>query len=380
MLFVNRNFKMKYYLIAGEASGDLHASNLMKALYQKDANAEIRFWGGDLMQNAGGTLVKHYKKMAFMGFWEVIKNIRTLSGFITECKKDIEHYQPDAVILVDYAGFNLRIAQYVHGIGIPVHFYIAPKVWAWNEKRVEKLKKYVDNLYVIFPFEKPYFEEKHQYPVHYVGNPLQDVIENRAPIDEFEFRKKHQLSEKPIIALLPGSRTQEIKHMLPLMAKMSAYFPDYQFVIAGAPNRKLDFYQLYIANFDIKFIENQTYDLLDIAYAALVTSGTATLETALFKVPQVVCYKSSAVSYFIAKNLVKDLKYISLVNLVMDAPVVTELIQNDFNEIRLQKELLPILNDDFRQQIFEKYLTLEEKLGGEGASIKVADIITKSLK
>ncbi len=370
---------MKYYLIAGEASGDLHTSNLMKALHQKDTNAEFRFWGGDLMQNTGGTLVKHYKELAFMGFWEVIKNIRTLSGFITECKKDIEHYQPDAVILVDYAGFNLRIAQYAHSIGIPVHFYIAPKVWAWNEKRVDKLKKYVDYLYVIFPFEKPFFEEKHQYKVNYVGNPLQDVIENRKPIDEFEFRKKHHLSEKPIIALLPGSRTQEIKHMLPLMAKMSAYFRDYQLVIAGAPNRSIDFYSPFIAHYDIKLIENQTYDLLSISYAALVTSGTATLETALFKVPQVVCYHSSAVSYFIAKNLVKDLKYISLVNLVMDAPVVTELIQNDFNEQKLRFELEKTLNKKNRQPIFEDYMTLEQILGGAGASERVAKIIIDSL-
>lgn len=371
---------MKYYLIAGEASGDLHASNLMKAILQKDENAEFRFWGGDLMQNVGGTLVKHYKDLAFMGFWEVIKNIRTLTGFIALCKEDIKLYKPDAVILVDYAGFNLRIAKYVHALGITTHFYIAPKVWAWNEKRVEKLKKYVDHLYVIFPFEKPYFEEKHHYPVHYVGNPLQDVIEHHPPVNENLFRDQHQLDERPIIALLPGSRTQEIKHMLPLMAKMSLIFTQYQFVIAGAPNRKWEFYQPFVKNFDVKYVENETYNLLDVSYAALVTSGTATLETALFKVPQVVCYHSSAVSYFIAKNLVKDLKYISLVNLVMDAPVVTELIQNDFNEIRLQKELSLILNEDFRHQMFENYLTLEEKLGGEGASKKVAKIIVDSLR
>lgn len=370
---------MNYYLIAGEASGDLHASNLMKALLQRDENAVFRFWGGDLMQQVGGTLVKHYQDLAFMGFWEVLKNITTLTKYIKECKEDIKLFKPDVVILIDYAGFNLRIAKYAHTIGIPTHFYIAPKVWAWNEKRVEKLKKYVDQLYVIFPFEKPYFEEKHQYPVHYVGNPLQDVIEHRTPIDEISFRQNHLLDQRPIIALLPGSRTQEIKQILPLMANMSSLFPQYQFVIAGAPNRKLDFYLPFIGNHDVKFLENNTYNLLAVSYAALVTSGTATLETALFKVPQVVCYHTSAISYFIAKNLVKDLKYISLVNLVMDAPIVRELIQNEFNEKQLRDELDKILNEDYRHQMFENYLELEEKLGGSGASKKVAAMIVAHL-
>lgn len=371
---------MKYYLIAGEASGDLHASNLMKALKTKDPNAQFRFWGGDLMQAVGGEQVMHYQKLAFMGFWEVFKNLFTLSQFIKKCKQDIASYQPDVLILVDYSGFNLRIAPFAKNLDIPVHFYIAPKVWAWNEKRVEKLKKFVDELYVIFPFEKDFFEKKHNYPVHYVGNPLQDVIADRKPIEEKAFRKKFQLGEKPIIALLPGSRTQEIKHMLPLMTEMAEQFSDYQFIIAGAPKRDADFYTAISKNTSIGFVPNQTYDLLSISYAALVTSGTATLETALFKVPQVVCYKSSSVSYFIAKNLVKDLKYISLVNLVMDAPVVTELIQQQFNKVLLTKELTAILGEPNRVRIFEDYLALEEKLGGKGASENVARIISEKIE
>lgn len=371
---------MKYYLIAGEASGDLHASNLMKELKLMDSKAAFRFWGGDLMQAEGGACVTHYKEMAFMGFWEVIKNIKTLTGFIKTCKKDIALYQPDAIILVDYAGFNLRIAAFTKSLGIPTHFYIAPKVWAWNEKRVSKLKKFVDHLYVIFPFEKPYFEEKHHYPVHFVGNPLQDVIQNRKPIEDDLFRKKYQLGQRPIIALLPGSRTQEINHILPLMVKMSDEFNNFQFVIAGAPNRNFEFYKPFIGNHSISFVPNKTYDLLSISYAAMVASGTATLETALFKVPQVVCYQSSKASYLIAKNLVKDLKYISLVNLVMDATVVTELIQENYNFNRLKLELNKILNANIREAMFENYRLLEDKLGGEGASKNVAKNIYFGLK
>jgi len=259
---------MRYYLIAGEASGDLHASNLMKSLKDKDPNAVFRFWGGDLMQEVGGTLVTHYQKLAFMGFWEVIKNINTLSRYIKTCKKDIEAFQPDVLILVDYSGFNLRIAPFAKEIGVPTHFYIAPKVWAWNEKRVQKLKKYIDELYVIFPFEKDFFEKKHNYPVHYVGNPLQDVISGRPPTNEKEFRKKHLLGDKPIIALLPGSRNQEIKKILPLMAQMSIKFPNYKFIIGGAPNKKKEFYDNITNNDKIGFVSNKTYDLLSISYAA----------------------------------------------------------------------------------------------------------------
>lgn len=370
---------MKYYLIAGEASGDLHASNLMKALKLQDTCAEFRFWGGDLMQAQGGTLVHHYRELAFMGFWEVLKNLPTLSKLIKACKDDILSYKPDAVILIDYAGFNLRIARFAKEHQLKTFFYIAPKVWAWNEKRVQSLKKYVDYLYVIFPFEKPFFEEKHQYPVYYFGNPLQDEITHFKPIDEFSFRQKHHLNDKPIIALLPGSRTQEILHMLPNMLKMTPYFSDFQFVIAGAPHRNFDFYKPFLQNYSVGYVSNETYSLLSISYAALVTSGTATLETALFKVPQVVCYKTSTVSYCIAKNVVKDLKYISLVNLVMNELVVTELIQNQYHTTELKQELNRILQPKYRSKIFEKYQELEELFGNQGASEQVAQHIYTGL-
>ena len=370
---------MKYYLIAGEASGDLHASNLMKALKAKDPNAKFRFWGGDLMQDVGGELVTHYQNLAFMGLLEVIKNIHTLTKFIKTCKQDIANYHPDVLILVDYSGFNLRIAPFAKKLRIPTHFYIAPKLWAWNEKRVEKFKKYIDELYVIFPFEKDFFEKKHQYPVHYVGNPLQDVIADRPPTNLKDFRKQFRLGNKPIIALLPGSRSQEIKKMLPLMVQISYEFTDYQFVIAGAPNRKRLFYENYIKDSSVAFIPNKTYDLLSISNAALVTSGTATLETALFKVPQVVCYETSALTYFVGKLLVRNLKYFSLVNLIMDAPIVAELLQENFNKVLLTKELEAILDPKKRVAIFENYLELEEKLGGKGASKTVAEIMLKKL-
>lgn len=371
---------MKYYLIAGEASGDLHASNLMKSLKEIDTHAQFRFWGGDLMQAVDGELVIHYQNLAFMGLLEVLKNINTLTKYIKQCKQDIANFKPDVLILVDYSGFNLRIAPFAKDLGIPVHYYIAPKIWAWNEKRIEKIKRYIDELYVIFPFEKEYFENKHNYKVHYVGNPLQDEIADRKLVDEKSFRGRYKIGVKPIIALLPGSRSQEIKHMLPLMIEMSKIFTDYQFVVAGAPNKNRNFYQKYMGDSSVAFVPNQTHDLLSLSYAALVTSGTATLETALFKIPQVVCYKTSAITYTIGKRLVKSIKYISLVNLVMDAPLVCELIQNDYNKTRLIKELTEILKHNKRTQIFENYLILEEKLGGNGASKNVADIIFNTLQ
>ena len=371
---------MKYYLIAGEASGDLHASNLMKALQQQDPQAEFRFWGGDRMQAVGGTLVTHYKELAYMGFWEVLKNLTRLSKFIKKCKDDIIAYKPDVLILVDYSGFNLRIAPFAYKLGIPTHYYIAPKVWAWNEKRVRKIKKYIDALYVIFPFEKTYFEKKHKYAVHYVGNPLQDVIQTGQSVDEIAFRKQYQLNQNPVIALLPGSRTQEIEKNLPLMLEMSTRFTEYQFVIAGAPNRDKNYYQKFTAHYPVAFIPDKTYDLLRISYVALVTSGTATLETALFKVPQVVCYKTSKLTYYIGKKLVSnELKYISLVNLVAEKKVVTELIQHDCNSDRLEKELQAILEEENRNKIFEDYYELETKLGAKGASENVARILWEML-
>lgn len=366
---------MKYYIIVGEASGDLHASNLMKSLKKHDTKAEFRFWGGDLMQAQGGTLVKHYRDLAFMGFAEVFMNLRTILKNISFCKKDVLGYKPDILILVDYPGFNMRIAEFAKKNNIQVHYYISPQIWAWKENRINKIKRDVDKMYVILPFEKPFYEDKHQFPVHFVGHPLLDAIANKHSVSEEEFRKKYQLGEKPIIALLPGSRKQEINKMLSVMLEMIADFPAYQFVIAGAPSQEYEFYQPFLKNYKVKFISNKTYDLLANAHAAIVTSGTATLETALFKVPQIVCYKANSISYMIAKRLV-NLKYISLVNLIMDKEVVTELIQNDFNKNRLKMELQKILDENYRKEIFINYFELEKVLGGKGASDRIAKLIT----
>jgi len=365
---------MKYYIIAGEASGDLHASNLMKALKKQDAKADFRFWGGDLMQAVGGTLVKHYKDLAFMGFLEVLLNLRTITKNLDFCKKDLLKYKPDALILVDYPGFNMRIAKFAKAHNIKVHYYISPQIWAWKENRIKSIKRDVDNMYVILPFEKDFYEKKHQYKVHFVGHPLLDAIANRKLIDEKVFRKTHKLGDKPIIALLPGSRKQEIKKMLHVMLSLSADFNAYQFVIAGAPGLETSFYKSFTTSKNISFLTNKTYDLLSIATAALVTSGTATLETALFKIPEIVCYKGSWVSYQIGKRVV-DLKFISLVNLILDKEAVTELIQNDFNKKRLAQELKSILDTKKRAQIYNDYYELEQKLGGAGASAKTAQLI-----
>lgn len=367
---------MRYYIISGEASGDLHGANLMKALLEQDSDAEIRFWGGDLMQQVGGTLVKHYRDLAFMGFAEVVMNLKTIFKNINFCKNDILEFKPDALILIDYPGFNMRIAEFAKKQGVKVHYYISPQIWAWKENRIHKIKRDVDEMYVILPFEKDFYEKKHQFPVHFVGHPLIDGIRNRKQISEKLFRETYQLSEKPIIALLPGSRKQEIKKLLSVMLKMADVFTDYQFVIAGAPSQDFEFYQPFISKDNVKFISNKTYDLLSVSYAAIVTSGTATLETALFKVPEIVCYKTSWISYQIGKRLV-DLKYISLVNLIMDKEVVKELIQDDFNEKNLEIELHKILDDTTRKRLFLDYFELEKKLGGKGASKKVAALITK---
>jgi len=367
---------MKYYIISGEASGDLHGANLMKAVLKEDTAAEIRFWGGDLMQKVGGTLVKHYRELAFMGFAEVVMNLSTILSNIKFCKRDILTFNPDVIILIDYPGFNMRIAEFAKKGGIQVHYYISPQIWAWKENRIQKIKRDVDEMYVILPFEKDFYETKHNFPVHFVGHPLIDAILNREQVSEEEFRAKYQLANKPIIALLPGSRKQEIKKMLSIMLKMAEKFNDYQFVIAGAPSQNFDFYEQFINHENVKFISNKTYDLLSISYAAIVTSGTATLETALFKVPEIVCYKTSWISYQIGKRLVK-LKFISLVNLIMDKEVVRELIQDDFNEITLEKELHKILEGETRNQLFLNYFDLEKKLGGKGASKKTAELIVK---
>lgn len=367
---------MKYYIIAGEASGDLHGSNLMKALKTVDHHAEFRFWGGDLMEAVGGTLVKHYKERSYMGFAEVLLNLRKIFGLIKLCKQDITQYQPDVIIFIDNSGFNLRIAQWAKAQKFKTHYYISPQVWASRAGRVEKIKRDIDAMYVILPFEEAFYQ-KYNYKVNFVGHPLIDAISDRKQIDEFTFRNAHKLNDKPIIALLPGSRKQEITKMLGVMLSVVDDFQDYQFVIAGAPSQEFSFYKSFIKKNNVSFVSNQTYDLLSVSHAALVTSGTATLETALFKVPQVVCYKASPISYQIAKRII-TLKYISLVNLIMDREVVTELIQGDLNTKRLKRELEIILDENERIKFFIDYYDLEKKLGGKGASMKAASLIVKS--
>lgn len=370
---------MKYYLIAGEASGDLHASNLMKEIKVLDSNAQFRFWGGELMQAQGGTLVKHYRNLAFMGFLEVLLNLFTILKNISFCKKDIEQFQPDVLIFIDYPGFNMRIAKWAKQKGIPTHYYISPQIWAWKENRIKEIKRDVDAMYVILPFEKDFYENKHRFPVHFVGHPLIDAISNRPLIDPKDFRSQLNLDKRPIIALLPGSRKQEIKVMLSVMLSVVDNFPDYQFIIAGAPNQDEAFYRQFIKKENVHLLLNRTYDLLSVSYAALVTSGTATLETALFKVPEVVCYKGSRVSYEIAKRVIK-LEYISLVNLILNKPAVTELIQTEFNTKRLKEELENILDEYKRATLFLDYYDLEKLLGGKGASKKTAELIYNSIQ
>ncbi|MDB4130922.1 lipid-A-disaccharide synthase [Flavobacteriaceae bacterium] len=367
---------MKYYIIAGEASGDLHASNLIKEIIKLEPNADIRAWGGDKMQNAGANVVKHFKDLAFMGFYEVLINLRTILKNISFCKKDILEFNPDKIIFVDYPGFNMRIAKWSKKYKFQTIYYIAPQLWAWNEKRIKKIKKYIDSLYVILPFEKEFFETKHKYPVKFLGHPLLDSISN--------FKKNYDSSseqiitnKKAVIAILPGSRKQEIKKILNTVIKIVDYFPDHQFIVAGAPNIELSYYKSILKNKRIKVIENKSYEILSISTAAIVTSGTATLETALFKVPQVVCYKSSYFSYFIAK-LIVNIKYISLVNLIMDQQIVKELIQQDCNKDKIRNELEKILDLNNKKSLQIKYDELISILGNNGTSKRVAlDIIKK---
>jgi len=371
---------MKYYIIAGEASGDLHGSNLIKAIIEQDNDAEIRCWGGDLMQRAGGTLVKHYKELAFMGFLEVIMNLNAIFKNIKFCKQDIAAFKPDAIIFIDYSGFNLRIAKWAKEHNFLTNYYISPQIWASREGRIEKIKATVDHMYVILPFEKEFYEKKHNYPVHFVGHPLLDAIANRPVLNESDFRSQNNLDpKKPIIALLPGSRKQEVQKMLSLMLSLTNDFADHEFVIAGAPSLEKDFYDTFLNDANVKFIQNKTYDLLSISKAALVTSGTATLETALFKVPQVVCYKANWISYQIAKRII-TLEYISLVNLIMQKEVVKELIQDDFTKQNLKKELASILNGKERTEQLSSYNELIAKLGGSGASSNAATLIIENAK
>ncbi|MGI9551414.1 MAG: lipid-A-disaccharide synthase [Aurantibacter sp.] len=366
---------MKYYIIAGEASGDLHGSNLIKELIKKDADAQIRCWGGDLMQRAGGVLVKHYEEMAFMGFLEVLTNIGTISKNIKFCKSDIQEFQPDVIIFIDYSGFNLRIAKWAKENHFKTNYYISPQIWASREARIKNIKRDIDAMHVILPFEKEFYEKKHDYPVHFVGHPLIDAIGNSPKPNDKTFRASNQLdSEKPIIAVLPGSRKQEVEKMLSVMLSIVDFFPDYQFVVAGAPSLDGTFYNSFLNKENVNFVSNQTYGLLSLSYAALVTSGTATLETALFKVPQVVCYKANWLSYQIAKRII-TLDFISLVNLVMNKEVVKELIQGKLTPENLKKEFLNILEGPRREAQFEAYYELEKKLGGKGASEKTAELI-----
>jgi lipid-A-disaccharide synthase len=373
---------MKYYIIAGEASGDLHGSNLIYELKKLDSAADIRCWGGDLMQEAGATLVKHYRELAFMGFIEVVKNLPTIFRNLSFCKKDIFNFAPDTLILIDYPGFNLRIAEWAKSKGIPVIYYISPQVWAWKENRVKQIKKNVDKMMVILPFEKAFYE-RWAFEVEYVGHPLAEVVDKAQaellPIPEAVFSP---LNEKNIIALLPGSRQQEVAKKLPVMLEASAFFPDYRFIIAKAPSLEDGYYEPFLKQYkNVRSIRNKTYELLMQSKAALVTSGTATLETALFGVPQVVCYKGSAVSYQIAKRLIK-IKYISLVNLIMDKPVVKELIQDDLTAGHVRAELTRILKDQPAiDQINQDYAQLKKLLGEGGhASGKAAASIYRFMR
>ncbi|KGE85742.1 MAG: lipid-A-disaccharide synthase [Phaeodactylibacter xiamenensis] len=373
---------MKYYIIAGEASGDLHGSNLMKGLKAEDEKADFRIWGGDLMEAEGGQLVKHYRDLAFMGFWEVLKNIRTILGNIKMCKRDILTYQPDVLILIDYPGFNLRIAKWAKAQGIRVFYYISPQIWAWHSSRVHGIKASVDRMFVILPFERDFYA-KYDYEVDFVGHPLMDVVEAfEAPAD---FTTVHQLNDAPIIALLPGSRKQEIERLLNVMLSIVPDFPGYQFVIAGAPSQERAFYERVIqlsplskeATERVHFTDNQTYALLQHAEAALVTSGTATLETALFEVPQVVCYKGSPLSYYIARQVV-NVDYISLVNLIANREIVRELIQDDCNPERIREELSAILaGGDRRESMKADYDALKNQIGQGGASRKAARLMVQ---
>ena len=361
---------MKYYIIAGEASGDLHGSNLIKELYSQDAECQVRCWGGDMMKEAGGELVKHYRDLAFMGFVEVLLNLNTILNNIKICKEDIQKFAPDVLVLIDYPGFNMRIAKWAKEQGIKVVYYISPQIWAWKQNRGHALKRDCDRMLVILPFEKDFYKSKFNWDVDFVGHPLLDAIAQRSAIENL----KGVPNDKPIIALLPGSRTQEINTMLPLMLKAASSYSDYSIVIAGAPSREAEFYQPFLKNKNVYLVQGKTYDLLQVAHAALVTSGTATLETALFNVPEVVCYKGNAISYQIAKRLV-NIDYISLVNLVMEKETVKELIQQELTVKNMKIELNKILEDNSRKVLLDEYAQLKQKLGGTGASKKAAEII-----
>ncbi|HIG90290.1 MAG: lipid-A-disaccharide synthase [Flavobacteriaceae bacterium] len=360
---------MKYYIIAGEASGDLHGSNLIKELKKLDKNYSFRCWGGDLMNEQTNNLAKHHKDYSYMGFLEVFLNLYTIIKNISFCKSDILKYNPDIIIYIDFPGFNLRIAEWAKKNGFKNHYYISPQIWAWKESRIKLIKKVVDKMYVILPFEKKFYKEKHNFDVSFVGHPLMDEI------SEDTSKLSQKTSKDKTILLLPGSRDQEIKKLLPIMLSVASEFKDYKFIIGAAPSQKLSIYQDYVKDSNVKIIQNKTYELLKNCTAAIVTSGTATLETALFKVPQIVCYKSSWTTYLIGKILLKNLNYISLVNLIANKLIVKELIQNACSKKNLIKELNIILEKKERAKIISNYNKLENNLGGRGASNKTAVII-----
>lgn len=377
---------MKYYLIVGEASGDLHASHLMAALKAEDARAEFRFFGGDLMAAVGGTLVKHYKELAYMGFIPVLLHLRTIFANMKRCKEDIVSWSPDVVILVDYPGFNLDIAKFVHSrTRIPVYYYISPKIWAWKEYRIKNIKRDVDELFSILPFEVEFFENKHSYPIHYVGNPTVDEVTafRESHAEDFSgFVHDNQLDNKPVIAILAGSRKQEIKDNLPKMLEAASTYPDYQIVLAGAPSITPEYYRRYVGDRDVKIVFGQTYRLLQHSAVALVTSGTATLETALFRVPQVVCYYLSCGKFvsFLRRHILK-VKYISLVNLIADREVVKELVADTMTVENMQIELARLLfNDGCREKMLDEYEVMARRLGPAGAPRHAAREMVKLLK
>ena len=364
----------KIFIIAGEPSGDLHGANLVKALLDKNPNLTIHGWGGELMQEQGVEVVMHYKKLAFMGFVEVIANLRTILKNFDICKKQIKAFNPEAVIFIDYPGFNLRMAKFVKKLGIKTFYYISPQIWAWKQNRVYTIKKYIDEVYSIMPFEKDFYK-KFDVDVNFVGHPLIDAINNLSHSEELPELK----NAKPILAILPGSRKQEISKMLPVMLKSAKNFPSHQVVIAGAPSIDQDYYDLFLAKYpDYPLIFGKTYSILHKAHTAMVTSGTATLETALFNIPQVVCYKGGAISIAIARVLIK-VKFISLVNLIMDKEVVKELIQDEMNEKQLTQEIKKIISGEGREQMLHQYQILIEKLGGGGASEITASLMLKTL-
>lgn len=377
---------MKYYLIVGEASGDLHASHLMKALLKEDPKAEFRFFGGDMMSAVGGTRVRHYRELAYMGIIAVLLHLRTILRNMAFCKRDIVEWQPDAVILVDYPGFNLKIAKFVHDhTRIPVYYYISPKIWAWKEYRINEIKRNVDELFSILPFEVPFFEQKHHYPIHYVGNPTAEEVRQFSAaynVSDEEFRRAHELDERPIIALLAGSRKQEIAGNLPQMIAAAQRFANYQLVLAAAPGIDAGFYDAFTAGSDVRIVRGETYALLSHAHTALVTSGTATLETALFRVPQVVCYNTALPKLVgFLRRLVLKVKYVSLVNLIADREVVPELVANTFSVTNIVRHLTRLLPDGApRREMLAGYEEVWQKIGADSPSERTAKEIVLKVK